>query len=74
MGVITSPAPLTEEHNLADFDCGHATLNECLHKRTFKNQKNGASRTFVVNNDERVIGYYAIVTGSVERLYAAVCD
>ena len=70
MGIISAPEPLTENHQLADFDCGHDSLNEWLKKRAFKNQDNGASRTFVICSQEKVIGYYALASGSVERLDA----
>ena len=68
MGVISKPELLTITHNIADFDCNNDTLNDWLKKRSFKNQKNGASRTFVIGNEKRVIGYYALATGSIERI------
>lgn len=70
MGVITAPVPLEPEHNTADFNCGNATLNEWLKKRALKNQINGASRTFVICQSNQVIGYYALASGSIERLSA----
>ena len=70
MGKITAPCLLTDEHNTNDFDCGNNILNEWLQKRALKNQKSGASRTFVITSDNEVIGYYALATGSVERIHA----
>jgi len=35
-----------------------------------KNQSNGASRSFVICENNQVIGYYALATGSIERLIA----
>lgn len=67
MGKITTPAPLKATHDLNSFDCGNATLNDWLIKRALKNHKNGASRTFVTCNENQIIGYYALATGSVER-------
>lgn len=67
MGKITAPALLTSEHDLEAFDSGNSTLDEWLVKRALKNQNNGASRTFVICDDGKVIGYYALATGSVER-------
>lgn len=67
MGKITAPALLTPEHDLEAFDSGNSTLDEWLVKRALKNQNNGASRTFVICDDGKVIGYYALATGSVER-------
>ena len=69
MGVIQAPALLGEEHLLEDFDCGHVSLNDWLKKRALKATKLGAAaRTFVVCDDnQRVIGYYALASGLVSR-------
>jgi len=67
LGEITAPALLTPEHDLEAFDSGNATLDEWLITRALKNQDSGASRTFVICDDGKVIGYYALATGSVER-------
>ncbi len=67
MGVITPPAPLSDQHDTAAFSCGNDTLDEWLKRRALKNQSNGASRSFVVCRGEQVIGYYALASGSVER-------
>lgn len=64
---ITAPAPIAEIHEISAFDCGNSTLNEWLQKRALKNEQNGASRTFVVCNDTRVIGYYSLAVGAVMR-------
>jgi predicted GNAT family N-acyltransferase len=53
---------------MADFDCGNDTLNEWLTRRALKNQNSGASRTFVICQDNQVVGYYALASGSVERM------
>lgn len=68
MGISTHPAVLTDSHELSEFDCGNAVLNDWLAKRALKNQSSGASRTFVICQDARVVGYYALASGSVERL------
>ena len=64
---ISVPGPISESHDVAGFDCGHSSLNEWLRKRAIKNEKNGASRTFVVCNDSVVIGYYSLAVGAVAR-------
>ncbi|MCP4406743.1 MAG: GNAT family N-acetyltransferase [Gammaproteobacteria bacterium] len=68
MGISTAPAPLTGRHELSEFDCGNETLNDWLRKRALKNQNSGASRTFVTCQNNRVVGYYALASGSVERM------
>lgn len=70
MGVITRPETLTDEHQSSDFDCGNDLLNDWLKKRALKNQVNGASRTFVICKERLVVGYYALSSGSVERIEA----
>lgn len=68
MGEITTPTLLTSKHQPGDFDSGNATLDEWLTKRALKNQETGASRTFVICQEEsRIIGYYALSTGSIDR-------
>lgn len=67
MGVISRPDPLTADHYVPEFDCGNEVLNDWLIKRALKNQHSGASRTFVICDKNRVVGYYALASGSVER-------
>ncbi len=67
MGKITAPEPITASHHIESFACGIPVLDDGLRRRALKNEVSGASRTFVVCQDERVIGYYALATGSVEH-------
>jgi GNAT superfamily N-acetyltransferase len=68
LGISTPPVVLTGSHELSEFDCGNEVLNDWLKKRALKNQSSGASRTFVICQETRVVGYYALASGSVERL------
>lgn len=68
MGISTPPTALTVSHEVSEFDCGNDSLNDWLIKRALKNQNSGASRTFVICQDNRVVGYYALASGSVERM------
>lgn len=70
MGGLTAPVPLTAAHQLTRFDCGNRALDAWLKNRALKNQASGASRTFVVCRNGRVVGYYALATGSIERIAA----
>lgn len=68
MGSLKPPEPLTQKHKLDGFKCGQATLDEWLKRRAFKNELAGASRTFVVcDENQQVIGYYTLATGAVAR-------
>lgn len=67
MGEITPPEPITSAHVLTDFDCGVASLNDWLKRQALKNDISRASRTFVACKDLRVIGFYALAAGSINR-------
>lgn len=61
-----APQPLSAAHRLDGFACGEAALDEWLKRRAMANQLGGASRTFVaVDQDNNVIGYYALSAGAV---------
>jgi GNAT superfamily N-acetyltransferase len=67
MGRLSSPALLTKSHLICGFDCGIDSLNDWLMRFALKNQSGGSSRTYVVCDEDQVVGYYAIVAGSVAR-------
>ena len=71
MGAVTpsSPVPLAPEHELVLFDSGIAPLDDWLRRRARANEAGGASRTFVLSIERRVIGYYSLAAGSL--LYAS---
>ena len=63
---LQSPALLTQDHQVHEFDCGEAVLDEWLKRRALANNISGASRTFVVADDHHeVMGYYALAAGAV---------
>ncbi|HVO99214.1 MAG TPA: GNAT family N-acetyltransferase [Bryobacteraceae bacterium] len=59
------PEPLAEAHDVADFDSGEPSLDDWLKRRARANQASGASRTYVVCVEKRVVGYYALASGAV---------
>jgi GNAT superfamily N-acetyltransferase len=63
--MISAPQPLGGHHQLADFDCGEASLDDWLKRRAAKNQTNGSSRTYVVCEQDTVIGYYCLAAGAI---------
>ena len=67
MGVAKAPEPLTDSHLQVEFDCGNEVLNDWIKKHALKNQDSGAGRTFVISEGKRVVGFYALADGSVER-------
>ena len=62
---LTRPEPLADTHDLADFNSGAASLDDWLRRRARANQVNGASRTFVLADETRVVGYYALASGAI---------
>ncbi len=60
------PVPLTADHDTSAFTCQHDSLSTWLHKRALANAASGASRTYVVCDEQRrVVGYYALAAGSI---------
>jgi GNAT superfamily N-acetyltransferase len=62
---LAEPLPLNEAHELNDFSCGVSSLDDWLKRRARPNQVSGASRTFVVADNHRVVGYYAVASGAI---------
>jgi GNAT superfamily N-acetyltransferase len=56
---------LAENHELFDFNSGVPELDNWLRRRARANQVGGASRTFVVCEENRVVAYYALASGAV---------
>ncbi len=66
---LSSPVPLTANHDLSVFDCGEAALNDWLRYQALKNESR-FSRTYVVCVDNQVVAYFCIAAGAVERMAA----
>jgi GNAT superfamily N-acetyltransferase len=68
---LSAPEPLADRHDLTLFDSGTPSLDDWLKRRARANQAGGASRTFLLCDDDRVIGYYALASGSIATNDAA---
>jgi GNAT superfamily N-acetyltransferase len=62
---MQAPTLLSGEHDLMGFDSGVPSLNDWLKRRARANQASGASRTYVVADGSRVIGYYCLASGAI---------
>ena len=62
---LSAPELLNASHLLTTFECGIPDLDNWLRKRALANQKEGASRTFVVTDGQRVVGYYALAAAQI---------
>ncbi|RST87309.1 GNAT family N-acetyltransferase [Aquibium carbonis] len=63
---LSAPVPLTGEHDISRFDCGEPALNDWLRQRALKNESR-FSRTYVVCEGNRVVAFFSISAGAVER-------
>lgn len=63
--MISAPVLLTADVDVALFSSGHLALDDWLLRRALANQDTGASRTYVIAEGKRVVGYYALATGNV---------
>lgn len=66
---LSEPVPLTADHDLADFDCGEPALDDWLKQRALKNESR-FSRTYVVCEANKVVAYFCISAGAIERAAA----
>jgi GNAT superfamily N-acetyltransferase len=63
---LSAPEPLELHHHVGLFDSGVNSLDNWLKSRALKNQKTGASRTFVVCDDELcVVAYYSLASSAI---------
>jgi GNAT superfamily N-acetyltransferase len=68
---LSAPQPLLPTHHFDQFECGETVLDEWLKRRASVNQLSGASRTFVVVDQDQIIrGYYAMAAGAVSHAIA----
>lgn len=65
MSKLNAPCPIADHHNFDEFNCGVPALDNWLKKRARPNERSRASRTYVLCDGDRVMGYYALATGSL---------
>ena len=58
---------LRREHDLSPFDCNNPALTIWLQKFAWTNQQADSAKTYVALAGDRVVGYYALTTGSVHE-------
>ena len=62
---LKAPERLEPHHLLESFDCGVPSLNDWLKRRARMNEREGASRSYVISAGQEVVGYYCLAAGSV---------
>jgi len=68
--MLTAPEPVGAHDKLGHFDSGVTSLDGWLKRRAITNQTSGASRTYVVSDDDLAIGYYALASHAVAAISA----
>ena len=66
VGGLTAPTLLTARHDLSRFNSGKPSLDDWLRKHALASE-GVTARTYVVCENNIVVGYYCISTGSVAR-------
>lgn len=63
------PEPLTSDHVLDGFVCGHPSFDQWLTRHALQAGAAGSARTYVVLDSEqhRVVGYHALTAAGIER-------
>ena len=65
---LRGPETLDAGHRLEAFDCGKPALNDWLVHHARQAQASGSAKTFIVADDERVVGYFSLTVGQVDTL------
>ncbi len=56
---LTGPSALAAFHVVDEFDCGKHSLNDWLVRHARQSQSSGSAKTYVVADDQRVVGYFS---------------
>ncbi|MDG2990318.1 GNAT family N-acetyltransferase [Candidatus Synechococcus calcipolaris G9] len=65
---LCPPEKLNSSHRVESFNSGNSHLDDWLKRRALKNELEGASRTYVLCDDEKmVIAYYCLANGAVAQ-------
>ena len=62
---LSPPELLADHHQIEDFTSGEPSLDDWLKRRARANQASGATRTYVVCEGVKVLGYYALASGAL---------
>ncbi|CCW32764.1 GNAT family N-acetyltransferase [Xenorhabdus nematophila] len=63
--ILSAPELLSEHHYREAFNSGVITLDQWLKNRALKNNLTGASKTYVVCSENRVLAYYSLAASAI---------
>jgi GNAT superfamily N-acetyltransferase len=64
---LSLPSPLDATHDLTVFESKEKSLDDWLKNKATKNERSGSSRTYVVCDQNKVIGYYCLAAGAISH-------
>ena len=64
---LLGPEKLAPQHESEAFSCGVESLDHWLKRFARTNQQSDLTTTYVVHRKNRVVGYYSLTAGSVNR-------
>lgn len=67
---LSPPEKLNLSHQIDNFDSGNSQLDDWLKRRAWKNELEGASRTYVLCVGKLVVAYYCLANGAVAQTIA----
>src|SRR5687768_16222936 len=67
---LSAPQPLSAEFPLEPFDCGKPALNEWLIRHARQANASGSARTYVIVDEQRMVGYFSLAVGQIDSLEA----
>jgi GNAT superfamily N-acetyltransferase len=62
---LKKPEPLNKDHNLTDFNSKYSELDEWLKKYAFQAKMASSANTFIVTDNDLVVGFYSLTVGQV---------
>lgn len=63
---LKKPEPLNKDHNVADFNSNYPELDEWLKKYAFQAKMSGSAQTFIVTDNNIVVGFYSLTVGQID--------
>jgi GNAT superfamily N-acetyltransferase len=65
--VFSGPRKLAAQDDVETFNCGQLDLDDWLRRFAFVNQRAGMATVFVTLFEDKVVGYYALATGGIDK-------